>query len=56
VTGVFSPDRITGICSMRQVGNRSPAGRRAGEYALGRLRDLYLELLAESVGCGLQGE
>ena len=41
---------------MDPVGNMSALGRNAEKYGLGRLGDLNLELLAESVRCGLKGE
>jgi len=41
---------------MVPVGNMAPLGRNTEKYGLGRLRDLNLELLAESVRCGLKGE
>ena len=48
--------KVTGICSIDPVGNTAPLGRSAEKYGLDRLRDLNLELLAESVCCSLQGE
>ena len=41
---------------MDHVGNMAPLGANTEKYGLGRLHDLNLELLAESVCRGLKGE